>query len=43
MALTSEFIQRLYYKLWESEDGTMAGYVDFTFTRKAVILMGNNR
>ena len=33
-AMTSEFIQRLYYQNFVSEDGTLAGYVNFTLTRK---------
>ena len=32
IALTSEFIPRMYYKAWVSKDGSTAGFVDFTFT-----------
>ena len=35
IAISSEFIQRLYYQHVVSPDGTQAGYVDFTLTGEA--------
>ena len=37
-AMTSEFIQRLYYQNFVSEDGTLAGFVNFTLTRTLKVL-----
>ena len=44
IAISSEFIQRLYYQHVVSPDGTQAGYVDFTLTgiRKIIFLLSHS-